>query len=156
MITIDIPSYKTLNLEHLVLDFNGTLAIDGNLIPEAYNLIKTLSSQLRIHCLTSDTFGTSKTELQNLPVLHRILADGNHMLLKNQYVQSLGADNVVAIGNGSNDFLMLKSAALGIALIQKEGASTETLKSAHIICHSVIDALELLIYPNRLIATLRK
>ncbi len=32
MLRIDIPGYKIIKAEHLVLDFNGTMAIDGRLI----------------------------------------------------------------------------------------------------------------------------
>ncbi|HKJ46485.1 MAG TPA: hypothetical protein VJ991_11715, partial [Balneolales bacterium] len=58
-------------------------------------------------------------------------------------------------GNGRNDRLMLDEAAVGIAVIQKEGASFQSLQAADVICTNIIDALELLVYPKRLTATLR-
>jgi soluble P-type ATPase len=50
---------------------------------------------------------------------------------------------------------MVKEAALGIAVIEKEGAAVETLLAADIVCGNILDALELLLNPKRLIATLR-
>lgn len=61
----------------------------------------------------------------------------------------------VCIGNGRNDHLMLRPAALAIAVVQQEGAWTDTLASAQVIVREIRDALDLLLYPQRLIATLR-
>ena len=54
-----------------------------------------------------------------------------------------------------NDRLMLKEAALGIAVILKEGASAESVAAADVVCTDIVAALELLQNPLRLIATLR-
>ena len=51
---------------------------------------------------------------------------------------------------------MLKKSVLGIALIQGEVASVMTVQSADIVCICIIDALDLLINPVRIVATLRK
>lgn len=75
---------------------------------------------------------------------------------KLDYIAQLEADSMVAIGNGRNDSLMLKHAELGVAVIQKEGASSETLMKADVVCTDILDALELLENPLRLKATLRK
>jgi soluble P-type ATPase len=77
------------------------------------------------------------------------------MLDKLLYVKDLGFDRTVCIGNGRNDRMMLKEAALGIAVILNEGACVVTLLSADVVCTSIVSALELLIYPLRLTATLR-
>jgi soluble P-type ATPase len=74
---------------------------------------------------------------------------------KQAFVSSLGAEQVVAIGNGRNDGPMLKAAALGIALVQLEGGAVETLISADIVSTSILDALDLFSRPQRLVATLR-
>ncbi len=50
---------------------------------------------------------------------------------------------------------MLRVAALGIVVLQREGASSASLAAAHVICTSIVDALELLESPKRLQATLR-
>ncbi len=156
MLTIDIPGHQKFDVEHLVLDYNGTLAFDGKLIEGAKPLLESLSNQLSVHVLTADTFCTSKSELSEinctLTVLEPLLQD----VLKEMYVLNLGKDNVIAIGNGMNDALMLKSAALGIAVIQNEGTSINTLLNADIVCNNILDALELLTNPSRIVATLRK
>ena len=63
---------------------------------------------------------------------------------------------IIAIGNGANDQLMLKRAHLGIAVIGLEGASMLTLQSADLVVNKIEDALGLLIEPQRLKATLRR
>jgi soluble P-type ATPase len=50
---------------------------------------------------------------------------------------------------------MLKEAILGIAVIQEEGAAVESLVAADIVTRSILDALDLLLRPLRLTATLR-
>lgn len=50
---------------------------------------------------------------------------------------------------------MLRSCALGIAVILAEGASALSLQEADVVVTRVQDALELLLAPRRLFATLR-
>jgi soluble P-type ATPase len=71
------------------------------------------------------------------------------------YITSLGFENAVAIGNGRNDRKMIEAASLGIALIQREGGSIETLTKADITLTSILDVLDLFNNPKRLITTLR-
>ncbi|HEY9123524.1 MAG TPA: hypothetical protein VIO15_04235 [Bacteroidales bacterium] len=156
MIAIDIPGYKKIELAHLVLDYNGTLAIDGKLIDGVKQLIGQIGSKLNIYVLTADTFGSAKGQLSGLNCSIEILGLSMQDIQKEKYIISLGAENVVAIGNGANDALMLKSSALSIAVIQKEGASAKSIMEADIVCFSIVDALELLLNPKRIIATLRR
>jgi len=155
MIPISIPGFGDYNLEELVLDYNGTLAIDGLLIPHVREKISALAKSLRIHVLTADTFGSATEELRNLPCKLIVISTESQDTAKQEYVKALGAAKCVCIGNGRNDRKMLYVAALGIAVIQKEGASSETINSAKIICGSINDAFELLENPKRLTATLR-
>lgn len=155
MITIDIPGFRNLNLEHLVMDYNGTLAVDGMLLPGVAGVLRRLAENISIHVITADTFGLVREQLKGLPVditITPITAQDEAKLL---YILQLGADSVVAIGNGRNDQKMLTAAALGIAVIQSEGTAAETLASADVICPDILDALELLHNQKRLIATLR-
>jgi len=155
MINISIPGFADLKLRYLVSDYNGTLALDGRLLPGVAKLLTELSSQLEIHVITADTFGRAASELAQLPVKLRITPVEDQAQAKLAFIQELGFENVIALGNGRNDRLMLKAAALSIALLQREGASSETLTSAHVISADILDALNLLKNPNRLIATLR-
>lgn len=155
MIPIDIPGYRKLELSHLVLDYNGTLACDGKLLPGTAEALSALASDIRIHVITADTFGLARVQLAGLPIDLTVMPAESQAGAKLRYVTGLGTDTVVAIGNGRNDRKMLNAAALGIALVQREGGATETLSSADVVCTNILDALELLRNPKRLIATLR-
>ncbi len=155
MIEIEIPGYKTLQLKHLVLDHNGTLACDGILIKGVKECLEKLADDLQIHVLTADTFGKAGSQLEGVPCGLSILPTDNQDVGKLDYVKGLGCENTVCIGNGRNDRLMLKEAVLGIAVVLKEGVALTTLVSADVVCTSIVSALELLMHPLRLTATLR-
>jgi len=155
MINISIPGFRDLHLRHLVSDYNGTLAVDGVLLSGVEKLLTELSSQIEIHVITGDTFGHAAAQLAQLPVKLKIIPVESQPETKLAFLESLGVENVVALGNGRNDRKMLKAAAVGIALIQQEGASAETLASADVVSTNILDALNLLTNPKRLIATLR-
>ena len=40
---IEIPGYKTLDLKYLLLDYNGTIAVDGRLSDSVKELIQEVS-----------------------------------------------------------------------------------------------------------------
>ncbi len=151
-IKIDIPQRGIVELQHAVLDVNGTLAVDGVAIPGIAERLKTISSHLSIHLLTTGTHG-------NIPELERTLGFPLHIILKGEekmrYVQQLGATNVIAFGNGINDSHMLRLATIGIAVLTPEGVATKAWQGADIIVYGATNALDLLLKPNRLIATLR-
>ncbi len=155
MITVDIPGYRQLNLSRLVLDYNGTLAVDGNLVAGAGSLLTRLSGDMDIHVITADTFGQVRRGMVGIPCFVSVLPPGNQDQAKLDYITRLGAGQTVCMGNGRNDRLMLKAAGLGVAVILEEGAAAETLIAADVVCKTIIDALELLLEPLRLIATLR-
>jgi P-type E1-E2 ATPase len=155
MIKIDIPGYKQIEAIHLVLDYNGTLAIDGLIKKGVIKLLNILASTIKIHIVTADTFQMAKDELKSIDCELVILNREKQDQQKAQYIAGLGIENVIAIGNGRNDALMLKSAAIGIAVIQKEGAAKEALINCDVVCFDIIDTLELLSNPKRLVATLR-
>jgi len=154
--TIEIPHYKTMSLNHLILDYNGTIATDGKLIPDIQPLLLQLAEHYQIHVITADTFGSVEAQLREYPVTVKILGSSNHTEEKAAYIDSLDATQCVAIGNGNNDVKMLQHAALGIAIIGEEGCSTATLMQSDLGCRHITDALSLLLHPKRLIATLRQ
>ncbi len=155
MIDLDIPGFQHLHLKHLVADFNGTLAIDGELLPGVADLLRALSQVLEIHVLTADTFGTAQEALRELPVILTVLPEEDQAKAKRYHVLRLGAEHVAALGNGRNDERMVSTAALGVAVVQAEGASPGTVSSAKIVSSNIVHALELFLKPNRLLATLR-
>jgi len=155
MIEIAIPGHGKLKLKHLVLDYNGTLAVDGRLLAGVRDALVELANELEVHVLTADTFGIARAGLEGVPCTLTILPADGQDAGKAAYVDELGPKHTVAIGNGRNDRLMLEKAALGIAVVQAEGASTRALLAADVACAGIMDALALLSNPLRLVATLR-
>ncbi|HQI81792.1 MAG TPA: ATPase P [Deltaproteobacteria bacterium] len=155
MMEIAMPGFGNLRVEHLVCDFNGTLAVDGELLPGVREVLAALACVVRVHVITADTFGRAASQLEGLPVDLTVIPVEAQAQAKLDYISRLGVETVVAIGNGLNDRDMLRAAAMGIALIHEEGASARTLACADIVCTGILDALDLLRKPKRLIATLR-
>jgi len=155
MLEIAIPGFRKLQLDHLVMDYNGTIACDGVLLSGISERLETLSSQLQIHVLTADTFGSATAELTDVSCRVAILPREHQDTGKLNYVQQLGPETTVCIGNGRIDRLMLKAAALGIAVLGEEGTAMQALEAADVVTPSILAALDLLIHPQRLIATLR-
>jgi len=118
--------------------------------------LHSLRDRLTIHLLTADTHGKQHVIDQQLNLQAVRVSPGNEAEQKAKYVQDLGADRVVAIGQGANDAAMLKTAALGIGILSKEGLATETLMAADLITPDIYTALELLTKPLRIVATLRR
>ncbi|HZU68756.1 MAG TPA: hypothetical protein VFA09_15870 [Ktedonobacteraceae bacterium] len=152
MLQVDIPHWRVIQLQHAVFDINGTLAIDGNPFPGVRDRLGQLANHLTLHALTAGTHGNIAELQQLLDIPIRIIGLGEE---KARYVQQLGAGHVVAIGNGRNDTGMLRAAALGIAIVAGEGAAAAALQAADIIALGPVDAIDLLLNPKRLIATLR-
>jgi len=156
MIEIDIPGLKTLRLQHIVLDVNGTIAKDGQLIEGAKELLAELGSQLEIHLITADTHGRQEAINRELNLAAVRIPDSKQAEAKLEYVNKLGKDSVVAVGNGANDALMLEQAALGIAILGPEGAAGTAIQKADVVVSDIRSALELILHSKRLIATLRR
>lgn len=150
-----IPGQSELDIRHVVFDYNGTLAVDGDLIPGVAAQINRFAPQLTFHVITADTFGTVERALQSVECTVHVITGNQQDESKLQYIEQLGQQHVLAVGNGNNDKLMLQAAALGIALIQEEGASVQALLAADVVCQSVLDVFAYFATPNRLIATLR-
>lgn len=154
-IRIEIPGFRILELDHLVLDYNGTIAVGGKPVVGVHERARALAKKLSVHVLTADTFGTAADALAGFPCELHVIARKAQDLAKLRFVQRLGADRACAVGNGRNDRRMVKAAALGIAVVEGEGAASETLIVADVSVRSVIDAFDLLLHPLRLVATLR-
>ena len=138
-----------------MLDFNGTLAIDGRLIAGVKTRLHRLAASAVVHVITADTYGKARASLHGVHCSLEILKRGGEDRAKAALVRRLGSGSVACIGNGRNDRLMLRTAALGIATLQREGAALEAVKAADIVVHDVRDALDLLLESRRLLATLR-
>jgi len=151
-IKLEVRGGNVRTFTDLALDYTGTLALDGVLLPGMAERLTKIASRMRITILTADTFGKAEDELKRLPVDLLLIGTG---LEKANAVFKMGAEKVIAIGNGRNDVAMMKQAGLRIAVIGPEGASPELLQIADVVVCNVCDALDLVIHPMRLKATLR-
>ncbi len=156
MIELNIPGREPLQLTHLVCDVNGTLAVDGVLHDGLPHIFNNLSRVVEIHLLTADTHGKQDRIDQQLGVIATRIKSCNEAEAKAAYLEKLGPQNVVAIGQGANDSAMLKKAILGVGILSNEGIAVQTLIAADIIVPDIYTALGLLENPLRIVATLRK
>ena len=156
MIELEIPGFRTVKLEHLVLDVNGTLSLDGHLIDGVAQRVILLKQKLTVHLLTADTYRTAGDLASTLGARFRRVGPPGEAKAKRDYVRELGARGVVAIGNGANDVLMMEEAELGIAVLGPEGAYAGLLRVADVVARDIACALDCLLHPVRLVATLRR
>jgi P-type E1-E2 ATPase len=156
LIEINVPGQSNYRFEHLVLDFNGTLAIDGKLIAGVPERLNSLRKLIDISIVTADTFGTAQQLAADLGIKINKLNAGDERNQKLELIRKLGVQTTVSVGNGSNDAYMLRESGLGICVIGPEGASSEALANCSLVVPEINAALDLLIKPKRLIATLRK
>ena len=155
MIDVAIPGFGRLALTELVCDFNGTLARDGRLLDQVRALLPEVAKVVNVRVVTGDTFGSARAEMTGCPCEVTLLDAHDQARAKGRFVERLGASNVVAIGNGRNDRLMLKLAALAIGVVGDEGIAFEAAAASDVVTRRIGDALELLLQPKRLVATLR-
>ena len=155
VIHLDIPGRGILELEDLVLDLNGTIALDGEVLAGVPELLAALSESLTVHLVTADTQGRAVGIAGQLGVRLVLVTPGDEADQKRALVKRLGAERVVAIGNGANDAGMLQAVALGIAVLGPEGLAVEALQAADVVA-SIHNAFSLLLHPRRLVATLRR
>lgn len=158
MLNIEVPGWKPLALAHVVLDMNGTIALEGRVDEAIVARIRRLAELVDVHVLTADTFGRASELVGRLgrAELVRLQPGGREAEQKEEFVARLGSHGCAAIGNGANDVLMLRAAALGIGVLGREGMSAGVVGAADVVTADPADALDLLLSPKRLIATLRR
>ncbi|MBC7076283.1 MAG: HAD family hydrolase, partial [Syntrophomonadaceae bacterium] len=155
MIRISLPGREwNLNLKNLLLDLNGTLAVDGVLSEGVEERINLLKKQVDVYLLTADTFGLAKEVADRLGIKLLRLDGQSSGLAKRDFLNTLGAEETVAIGNGYNDTMILREAGFSIVVIGGEGCCVTALKEADIAVTDINDALDLLLNPLRIVATL--
>jgi soluble P-type ATPase len=153
---LEIPGWGTLKLQNALLDLNGTLALDGILPETVEKRLHRLQELLTVYVVTADTHGTVADLLRDCSDLEILRIEvGNEAEQKCDLLEKLGVSHTVALGNGANDTLMLRKACLGICVMQGEGTSLQALLAGDILVRSADEALDLLLKPARLLATLR-
>lgn len=154
MIPINIKGWGEIILEHLVSDVNGTLAIDGVLDESVIKAFTQLGDRLELHLVTGNIYGNIEQIEKALNCRSYCVPKGNEKKAKADYIRSLGSERVVAIGQGKNDAEMLKEAKIGICVLSQEGLAIDSILSSDVVAKNILDALNLLKNPNRLIGTL--
>lgn len=156
LLEVEIPNFTSLKINKLVFDYNGTLACDGIPLEGVKEKLDNLAKDFEIYVLTADTFGTVKQQFSDIEVEIIIVESENGSKFKQNFVNQIDTNQVIAIGNGNNDALMLEAAGLGILVLGPEGAATRSLLKSDLMVKDIDDALEILLNPRRLVASLRK
>jgi P-type E1-E2 ATPase len=156
MIGITVPGRGSHTIEHLILDLNGTISVDGRLVRGVKERLRELSRELEITVVTADTNRNAEILVAGLPVRIHMIRENQENEQKLAVVLEKGKANTVSIGNGCNDVSMLRESAIGICVVGKEGASTEALMASDVVVSTINDAFDILLKPHRLRATLRR
>ncbi|MEA3360098.1 MAG: hypothetical protein U9R17_11940 [Thermodesulfobacteriota bacterium] len=156
MLNFNIPGRGEFIIKNLILDLNGTIAFDGNIITGVKKRLSLLTNHVNIFVVTADTNKNAQQLVKGLNVTLFKIYKGDEDSQKLGLVLEKGKTETICIGNGANDASMLKESAIGICVLGKEGTATEALIASNVVVHGINDALDLLIEPHRLIATLRR
>ena len=154
MLKINIPGREELTLSHLVLDYNGTIAEDGEIIESIRPRLAALARDLSIYVITADTHGTAAGKCAGLPLEVLTFPTTEVGAIKAREAEKL-TGGVITIGNGFNDIPMSDAADLSICVIGREGCCGALLAHTDVVVTSIDDALDLLLKPGRVRATLR-
>jgi soluble P-type ATPase len=156
MIGITVPGRGRYTIENLILDLNGTISVDGRIVRGVKEKLRELSEELGITVVTADMHRNAERLLADLPVRIHTIRGNQENEQKLEVVLEKGKDNTVSIGNGCNDVSMLRESAIGICVVGREGASAEAVMASDVVVPTINDALDLLLKPHRLRATLRR
>jgi hypothetical protein len=171
MIPIERPGLNPLEIEFVLLDFEGTLAIDRRVHPKAKDKINLLSKRTKIYIfvnpptppfnkggeggiLAKGEKEVIEERLKKVKAEIIYLTEGVSSRRKLDLLRQLGPPRCVAIGNGMNDAAMIEEAGIGICVIGKEGSSGKTMKNSDLVFADILDALDFLLKPLRQKATL--
>lgn len=155
MLEINIPGRGEFQFQHLVCDVNGTLAQSGILLDGMATRLNRIRSVLTLHLLTTNMLGRQEIIDQQLGIKAVRINPKDEGRQKAEYINRLGAEQVIAIGQGANDAAMLKAARLGICILSPEGTAVEALLSADLLLPDIFSALDMLEQPLRIVADLR-
>jgi soluble P-type ATPase len=158
-ITINIPGFGKVQINSILSDYTGTLACGGKLVLGVKERLIRLAERVDIHVVTADSFGTAEEELKGLPLVCRRLKGEKEDVQKQRYAVELNPCYVASFGNGNNDRLHLKvvkeAGGLAIAVENGEGCALDAILNANVFVVGAVNALDLLLEPTKLLATLR-
>ena len=154
-LTLHIPGSQTIALHTMLLDYNGTLALDGQPVPGVRERLDALARLVRVEVITADTFGSVQAAFQGTAINVHLIGKDQQDAAKLRRLHEVGAEGTAAMGNGVNDRLMLAEAAFSVGILGDEGASFATLQASRVVVRHICDGLDLLLHPLRCTATLR-
>lgn len=155
MLIYEIPGRGKIEVENIVFDYNGTIAVDGKILEGIKDLFLQLENYVNIYILTADTYGTVVEQCRYFPGKVLTFPQENAGESKKDIVRKLGKEKTMAVGNGFNDIPMFQEAALSIAVIEGEGTSGKLLAQADIITRNITEAIDIILSKNKVKATLR-
>ena len=154
MKTIVVAGYGSLELKNVVLDLNGTVTESGDFIPGVLEDLEALRAEgFKIYILSGDTRGNLGQTFEHASGIEAVVTKTAQE--KRTFVESIGPEHTVCVGNGNIDVEMFKVAKLSICTVQAEGATTKAMLQADVVVTHVKHAMEILLDPDKLIATLR-
>jgi soluble P-type ATPase len=156
MIIIERPGQEPLEIEFILIDFEGTLASDRRVHPKAKDKINLLSKRTKIYILTKGEREVVQDTLRRVKAEIVYSMEGGTSRQKLDLLRQLGPTRTVAIGNGVDDAPMIEEAGFGICVMGKEGTSIEAMMKADVVVSNALDALDFLLKPLRQKATLSK
>jgi len=156
MITMERPGQEPLRIEYILIDFEGTLAVDRRVHPKAKDKMNLLSRRTKIYVLAQGQDQVAKEVLKKVTAEVVHLKEGESSLGKLSLLNELGPQRTVAIGNGLDDVAMVENAGLGICVISREGTASEMVEKADLVVANILDALDFLLKPMRQQATLSR
>jgi soluble P-type ATPase len=156
MIEVSIPGKGDFEIVHVVFDVNGTIARDGRIEARIKERLEALTKRVKVYLLTADTYGTVEEEMSGTGIAIRKIVAQAEAKQKEQFIQELGPQSTLAVGNGENDVLMLGASMLAICVIAEEGASCRAVERADIVVYGREAVFGLLENPKRITATLRE
>jgi soluble P-type ATPase len=154
MIAIQRPGQNPLQIEFILLNFEGTLATDRRVHPKAKDKLNLLSKRTSIYILTKGEQEAIREILKKVKAQVVYFMEGKVSQGKLDLLRQLGAAKTVAIGNGVDDAAMIEEAGLGICIMSVQGTSGEAIKKADVLFTDILHALDFLLKPLHHKATL--
>ncbi|TCO73797.1 HAD family hydrolase [Marinisporobacter balticus] len=155
MLKLEIPGRAGVEIENVVFDYNGTLAVDGEMSQSIKEMLMKIKNNFNVYILTADTYGTVKEACKDLDVNIKTFPHENVGICKSEIVKNLGKEKTICVGNGYNDIIMIQESVISMGIIGKEGCCGKLLCHCDIVVNAIEDVFDLLLHPNRIKATLR-
>lgn len=143
-----------IELNTIILDLNGTLAVHGKIVDGAKErLLKLRELGYAIYLFTGDQRGNAASPAAELGIEVQKATTTEE---KKALTLKLDTSKTVSIGNARIDIGTFEPVKLRIGTLQAEGIHTGILQHVEVLVPSINDALDFLIHPDIFNATMRK